>query len=352
MGKKLYKETAEGGIKFTSRRMGQVRIANYVYDIWLPILGAKGITVYGVYCRLERAGTVKAITQADLASACRIGVSTLKNINTQLEECGFIKIIRPKGYKRQMHWTIEVEVLDPPREISAVIIEKYQPPKGYRALSTWLVSDDNLPPENLPEPSENPNRISRKPKQDFQENPNRISNIVSLGLYPSDVALEDTALSRAPAPPPFLPLQFSLSVKAVLAEKHTASEWHAISEAEQGRAKPRSSLIQGVERKLNGGGHPAIQAYHAEMGHYPRRNQTTDIIAAVGDNGRLEEWRAVVHAWKLAGWNPYNLGGMIECFTEKRIPGQDRGRGKRGSGKRAPQIPDAAYWKRVQQEQA
>ena len=103
MGRKLYEITPGGGIKFTSHRMGQVRVANYVYDLWLPILGARGVAVYSVYCRLEREGVVKAITQADLARACRIGPDTLRGINEQLEECGFIKITKPVGHKRLMH---------------------------------------------------------------------------------------------------------------------------------------------------------------------------------------------------------------------------------------------------------
>lgn len=37
---KLYDITEDGGIRFvTRRRAGEVRIPNYVYDIWMPLLG-------------------------------------------------------------------------------------------------------------------------------------------------------------------------------------------------------------------------------------------------------------------------------------------------------------------------
>jgi len=177
MGKKLYEYTPEGGIKFISHRMGQVRIANYVYDIWLPIIGAKGIAVYGVYCRLEREGTVKAITQADIAKACRIGTNTLAQVNKQLEECGFIKISKPEGHKRLMHWTTEISVYDPPKEVSAEIVKKHEHPQGYEALSRWLVAP------------EIPTGSSGTTNESLDETPGSSSKIVSLGLNTLDVEI-------------------------------------------------------------------------------------------------------------------------------------------------------------------
>ena len=175
MGKKLYEYTPEGGIKFISHRMGQVRIANYVYDIWLPIIGAKGIAVYGVYCRLEREGTVKAITQADIAKACRIGTNTLAQVNEQLEECGFIKVSKPEGHKRLMHWTTAIDVYDPPKEVPAEIVKKHEHPQGYEALSRWLVAP------------EIPTGSSGTTEQSLDETPDSGSKIVSLGLNTLEV---------------------------------------------------------------------------------------------------------------------------------------------------------------------
>jgi len=180
MGRKLYEKTPQGGIKFTSHRMGQVRVANYVYDIWLPILGARGVAVYSVYCRLEREGVVKAITQADLAKACRIGSNTLRELNQLLEECGFIKITSPASFKRLMHWTVEIEVFDPPIEVPAEIIERYQHPQGYQALSTWLVAPEKDPEKLYSFSGETDEYVDEK----LYSTP----KIVSLGLHP----LEDS----------------------------------------------------------------------------------------------------------------------------------------------------------------
>jgi hypothetical protein len=57
------------------------------------------------------------------------------------------------------------------------------------------------------------------------------------------------------------------------------------------------------------------------MGRYPRRNQFGEIIGRVGTDGGLDSWRRIVKAWKLHGYNPYNVAGMLECFEDGRIPG-------------------------------
>ena len=119
MGQKLYHPTANGGIQFRSeRKPGDVRIPNYVYDLWMPLLGAEAIGVYAVYCRLEMGGSVKKITLGELANACRIGKGKLDEINDRLQTCGFIKIVKPTGAARLMHWTTEITVLDPPMTVS------------------------------------------------------------------------------------------------------------------------------------------------------------------------------------------------------------------------------------------
>lgn len=44
-GKKFYSETENGGVIFhTERRIGDVRIPNYVYDMWLAQEAARGGT--------------------------------------------------------------------------------------------------------------------------------------------------------------------------------------------------------------------------------------------------------------------------------------------------------------------
>jgi len=143
MATTLYAPTPTGGIKFSSgRKPGEVRIPNYVYDLWLPLLGTDAIAVYAVYCRLEREDVVKAITLDTLAKCCRVGKATLYKVNKKLEDCGFISVKSPTGNARAHHHTTEITVNDPPQEISQAMIEKYQSESGYEPLSKWLVADD------------------------------------------------------------------------------------------------------------------------------------------------------------------------------------------------------------------
>jgi hypothetical protein len=138
----LYQQSTQAGIcVHTERKIGDVRIDNYVYDLWLPLIGATALGVYSVYCRLERSGTVYGMTLDELAKACRISKKTLIDINRCLSECGFIRTSAPQGQSRLLHYTTEIVVLDPPREIHPMMIKEKQHPKGYRALSHWLVDN-------------------------------------------------------------------------------------------------------------------------------------------------------------------------------------------------------------------
>jgi len=156
--------------------------------------------------------------------------------------------------------------------------------------------------------------------QPSNREPNRETNRESIG-------------ADKPPPPEFFSEQFSTSVKEIKTRKHTRSEWEAILQAEIGRGeKTRSTLVEWVDSKLHGTGHPAIQAYRDEMGHYPRKNQIPDIIQAVGENGNLELFKQIVHAWKMTGWNPFNLAGMLDCLGRGEVPNTNGGN---GNGKRS-----------------
>lgn len=195
MGKKLYEETAGGGIRFVSeRRPGEVRIPNYVYDLWLPLLGAGAIGVYSTYCRLERQGTVKAKTLRDLANAFRMGTDRVNKINTLLEQCAFIRVTKPKGFNRLRHYTTEIAVLDPPREVLPALIAEYQHPQGYETLTPWLVS------EGIIATAEDPNRSSERPKQVAQEDPDGASKVAALGLQPSSSCTDGAPETETPEP--------------------------------------------------------------------------------------------------------------------------------------------------------
>jgi hypothetical protein len=174
-GKKLYMPTDGGGIRFITQRKGHYTIVpNYVFDIWMPLIGAKALGVYATYVRLERAGIVKSLSQADLSKATRIGTRTLSDINKTLEECGFIEVNVPIGYQKTMHYTTEIVIKDPPKEISKEIIEKYKQDSGYIALSHWLVSEE----QECNSQMKIPQNVKRKDLKMSNENTNVESLVV------------------------------------------------------------------------------------------------------------------------------------------------------------------------------
>lgn len=147
---KPYSFTEEGGILFRSTRtVWDVRIPSWVYDLWMPLLGAEAMGIYALYCRLEMHGAVRKISLRDLARIFRIGDKRLSDINDLLEDCGFITINKPEGLRRLKHWTTEIIVNDPSPHIPATVIEKYKHPKGYQPVTTWLVGEGRQSPETL-----------------------------------------------------------------------------------------------------------------------------------------------------------------------------------------------------------
>lgn len=141
---KIYQIHDDGSIAFRSeRKSGEVRIPNYVYDLWLPLLGIEAIGVYTLYCRLEYEGGVTRITQDRLAKMCRTSKSTLRRHNDTLQSCGFIEIKSPTGKDRLKHYTTEIVVKDPPKEVDAILIRQYQIKSGYEPLTNWLCEAEN-----------------------------------------------------------------------------------------------------------------------------------------------------------------------------------------------------------------
>jgi hypothetical protein len=176
---KIYHIDESGNIAFRSeRKSGEVRIPNYVYDLWLPLLGIETIGVYTLYCRLEREATVKAITQDRIAKLCKIGKVKLREINDRLQECGFITVKVPKGRARANHHTTEIVVKDPPPQIDALLIRTHQSHSGYEPLTTWLCEVENHEMYRVL-PCEVPDRTSRSSEQNVVEVPDRTSTIVT-----------------------------------------------------------------------------------------------------------------------------------------------------------------------------
>lgn len=146
MGKKLYTVNDDGAIRFKmGHRAWGVDVPAYVYDIWMPLLGATAVGVYAAYCRLGYERKIWGQGIKELAEAMRLGDKTLAGINDMLAECGFIRIEIPQGQHRVMHWTTKITILEPPREIPVTLLEKYvicNDPIRYKTLVPWLVDDD------------------------------------------------------------------------------------------------------------------------------------------------------------------------------------------------------------------
>ena len=134
----------------------------------------------------------------------------------------------------------------------------------------------------------------------------------------------DTDKGAGAHPPDFLRLQFEMSVPVIQDMQLTRSQWEAVLQSEKD-ADGRKTLINWIDSKLNGGGHPAVAAYREEMEHNPRKNQYGAIIDAIGESGKVDVWRGVVRDWKLYGWNPYNIAGMIDAFKAGGVQAKPHG---------------------------
>lgn len=271
----LYQRDEQGGYSFVSKRKtGDVRIPNYVYDLWTPLLGIEAIGVYAVYCRLERQGQVKGLTQKKLAKACRIGPNKLDEYNRLLVECKFIEIERPQGHKRLMHYTISVTVLDPPTTIPPALIEKYQHPSGYEPLSIWLVESEIL------------SGASGDTTQYHEEALPSTSKIASLSIETSiELQSSDATAPGAAVPKPSRKPSCRLLSKVVndangqnpywnIISRHSfKAEWASFTDAEkrvhQGRIQQILKALDGLDQEQPITPEELAAAYGWFRQHYP-----------------------------------------------------------------------------------
>lgn len=125
----------------------KVFIPAYIYDLWMPLLGAEAIGVYGAYVRLGYQNDgVYGRTLNKWAQVFRISTRTLAAINDALEECGFIRIEHPSVTQKQKGFTTKIIVLNPPREVSPELIRKYAingDPERYQLLTPWFLEGDS-----------------------------------------------------------------------------------------------------------------------------------------------------------------------------------------------------------------
>lgn len=337
MGTKLYTQD-ENGVSFdTERKPGEVRIPNYVYDLWLPLVGATAVGVYAVYCRLERDGDVKGISLADIASACRIGTDKLNEINKLLVSCKFIKIKKPVGQERTMHWTTRITTLDPPREISKELIGENEPPSGYKPLTPWLVAPENL------------GGFSGEPIQVVEENPSGSSNIATLELQPVEIA-------QAATPPQSSHADLGKEHKTKI---HYYEDVEFIGGGLKSKKKGPWSLECGCGRSIrieNANDvvvcrecaiehivittRPAItkrrkplvvDAYYQSVyssgiiyGSLPS-DLEEKIISTVSEDD-IPRWKLVITEYIANGWSPKNVPLMLSYYKENRLPDKSQKR--------------------------
>lgn len=236
----------------------------------------------------------------DLEKHATDGESALRSGLEELERCGYL--VRKREHDPDtghFQWVHIVHEL-PTEERSNPDARKLQP------------SGDSPSVEN--------------PQMDNPQMDNRDTTKNDSTKNESTKNYQKKAASAAPAPPAFFPDLFDTSITDIKEMRFARQQWQAILDAER-EADGRVTLIDWLDSKLNGAQHPAIQTYRDEMQSYPRRNQYDAIINCVGENGRLDLWRDVVRDWKLHGWNPYNVAGMLDAFERGGI--EDRHGGSR-----------------------
>ncbi|MBE2192898.1 MAG: hypothetical protein IAE83_01875, partial [Anaerolinea sp.] len=131
-----------------------VTLPTSTIDLWMPLIGAVGVGVYAMYCRLAREGRVRGSDLKGMAKAARISDNTLRSLNRTLERIGFIRVEKPEGAQRLRHHTTEIVLLEPPTRVSVELIRELECRSGYEVLAHWLVEPGEAEntPSHTPEP--------------------------------------------------------------------------------------------------------------------------------------------------------------------------------------------------------
>jgi hypothetical protein len=167
MGKKIYRVNGLGSYEIIDKTSQQpfVIVENFIVDLWMPIIGVDGLGLYTAYKRTSynKANRIISRNQSELVDLFRIGKSKLNTLNSLLEDCGFIKVLKPKGKDKLSHKPTQIEIFDPPKDIDKNIIKKYCK-KDYTTYSHWLV-ESPIPIDN----TEGGNGTSGKTNIEFRK---------------------------------------------------------------------------------------------------------------------------------------------------------------------------------------
>ena len=91
------------------------------------------------------------------------------------------------------------------------------------------------------------------------------------------------------------------------------------------KEEPKTKTPKGKKEKI-----PTPQAvvmFRQMANRYPAKSWYGAIDQAIGtEPDNLKRWGRIVYQWVGLGWNPTNVTGMLECFNENRMPG-DNGNG-------------------------
>ncbi len=159
MSQKLYRKESSGGVYTLNPQSHYVTLPSSTIDLWMPLIGAVGVGVYALYCRLAREGRVRGSDLKRMAKAARISDNTLRSLNRTLERIGFIAVEKPEGANRVRHYTTEIRLLEPPTRVPAELIRELECQSGYEIAAHWLVESaeavldtDTPPAPTLPQP--------------------------------------------------------------------------------------------------------------------------------------------------------------------------------------------------------
>lgn len=120
--------------------------------------------------------------------------------------------------------------------------------------------------------------------------------------------------------------QDSLTIRQILAQKHTQAEWLIIIQAEKDRGEHcRTSLVAKIQAKLRAQ-EPALATYRRIFGRSPPAALCDGIVSAVGD--KLEFWERVCTEWLKRGYNVRNVAGPLEWVAAGVIPKRSGGNGR------------------------
>ena len=97
---------------------------------------------------------------------------------------------------------------------------------------------------------------------------------------------------------------------------------------------PEAPQAKEIQSKPKPSDHPALQTYRDVFHTYPQKGTYAYIVGSVGDKPEdLEIWRECCSYWMGNGWNPKNINGQLERYSEERAQAEPGGGRRYRSGR-------------------